>query len=260
MTLALLATLGATVIAFVLYPVFAEARSSGLARLGDVEREILELEELKSRLYTALTDLDFEKESGKVSEADYETARSDYMAQVATVLEKLDALAPRRADKKKPRKPDDGGAAISDTMARVWGDWVDAALILQKAGYKDEAAVFFERCIQEFALPELKARCTVALAAQSPDRAFALVLGLVDNGKGAAQDAEVQNLGLRLLGEFHLHAAKLPITALVARIEAEHVIAAHVRLRLLNAQRQIVVVQQRLATGIVGQCHQRVLL
>ena len=95
----------------------------------------------------------------------------------------------------------DAGAAVSDTMARVWTDWVDAALILQKAGYKDEAAVFFERCIQEFALPELKARCTVALAAQSPDRAFTLVLGLVDNGKGAAQDTEVQNLGLRLLGE-----------------------------------------------------------
>ena len=95
----------------------------------------------------------------------------------------------------------DAGAAISDTMARVWGDWVDAALILQKAGYRDEAAAFFERCIQEFALPELKARCTVALAAQSPDRAFTLVLGLVDNGKGAARDTEIQNMGLRLLGE-----------------------------------------------------------
>jgi HEAT repeat protein len=96
----------------------------------------------------------------------------------------------------------DAGAAVSDTMARVWGDWVDAARILQKAGYQDEAAVFFERCIQEFALPELKARCTVALAAQSPDRAFALVLGLVDGGgKNAVPDTEVTNMGLRLLGE-----------------------------------------------------------
>jgi rRNA maturation endonuclease Nob1 len=107
LTLALLATLGATVVAFVLYPVFAEARSAGLARLGDAEREILDLEERKSRLYTALTDLDFEKESGKVSEADYETARSDYMAQVAAILGQLDALAPRKADKKKSRKPTD---------------------------------------------------------------------------------------------------------------------------------------------------------
>jgi hypothetical protein len=55
---ALLATLGATVVAFVLYPVFAEARAGGLAGLGAAEREILDLEEKKSRLYAALADLD----------------------------------------------------------------------------------------------------------------------------------------------------------------------------------------------------------
>ncbi len=103
MIVALLATLGATVVAFVLYPVFA-ARARGLADLGDAEREILDLEEKKSRLYEALADLDFEKESGKVSEADYQTARSDYLAQVAAVLAKLDALAPRKAEKKKARE------------------------------------------------------------------------------------------------------------------------------------------------------------
>ncbi len=104
MTLALLAALGATVVAFVLYPVFAEARGGGLAGLGDVEREILDLEEKKSRVYAALTDLDFEKEAGKVSEADYQTARNDYLAQVAAVLAKLDALQPRKGEKKKPGK------------------------------------------------------------------------------------------------------------------------------------------------------------
>ena len=57
MTVALLATLGATVVAFVLYPVFAESRR-GLEALGDTEREILDLEEKKSRLYAALTDLE----------------------------------------------------------------------------------------------------------------------------------------------------------------------------------------------------------
>jgi HEAT repeat protein len=94
------------------------------------------------------------------------------------------------------------GAAVSQAMARVWTDWVDAGFILQTAGYKDESARFFERCIQEFALPELKARCTVGLAAQQPERAFTLVLGLVDNGgKDAVRDVEVANMGLRLLGE-----------------------------------------------------------
>jgi Double zinc ribbon len=106
---ALLATLGATVVAFVLYPVFAESRVGGLAGLGDVQRRILDLEEKKSRLYEALTDLDFEKEAGKVSDADYQTARNDYLAQVAAVLANLDELTPRKGDTKKPRKP--AGAA-----------------------------------------------------------------------------------------------------------------------------------------------------
>jgi rRNA maturation endonuclease Nob1 len=100
---ALLATLGAIVVAFVLYPVFAES-GRAIDALGEVEREILDLEEKKSRIYTALTDLDFEKEAGKVSEADYQTARSDYLAQVAAVLARLDQIAAPGAEKKKARK------------------------------------------------------------------------------------------------------------------------------------------------------------
>jgi rRNA maturation endonuclease Nob1 len=102
LTVALLATLGATVVAFVLYPVFAESRRS-LEALGDTEREILDLEEKKSRLYSALTDLDFEKDAGKVSEPDYQTARKDYLAQVAAVLLRLDEIAAHKSEKKKAR-------------------------------------------------------------------------------------------------------------------------------------------------------------
>jgi zinc-ribbon domain len=103
LTIALLATLGATVVAFVLYPVFVESRR-GFETLGDTEREILDLEEKKSRLYEALTDLDFEKEAGKVSEPDYQTARNDYLAQVAAVLARLDEIAAPKSVKKSARK------------------------------------------------------------------------------------------------------------------------------------------------------------
>ncbi len=103
MTVALLAALGATVVAFVLYPVFAESRLR-LEALGETEREILDLEEKKSRLYSSLADLDFEKDSGKVSDPDYQTARNDYMAQVAAVLARLEAIAAPKGEKKKPRK------------------------------------------------------------------------------------------------------------------------------------------------------------
>jgi formylmethanofuran dehydrogenase subunit E len=91
------------VVAFVLYPVFAESRR-GLATLGESEREILDLEEKKSRLYAALTDLDFEKEAGKVSETDHQAARTDYLSQVAAVLARLDEVAATRMEKKKERK------------------------------------------------------------------------------------------------------------------------------------------------------------
>ena len=110
MIVALLATLGATVVAFVLYPVFAETRARDLGDIGETEREILDLEEKKDRLYAALTDLDFEKEAGKVSEADYETARNDYLVQVTAVLARLDVLAPRKGEKKKASKPAEGAA------------------------------------------------------------------------------------------------------------------------------------------------------
>ncbi len=68
------------------------------------EREILDLEEKKSRLYAALTDLDFEKEAGKVSETDHQAARTDYLSQVAAVLARLDEIAANRTEKKKERK------------------------------------------------------------------------------------------------------------------------------------------------------------
>jgi HEAT repeat protein len=95
----------------------------------------------------------------------------------------------------------DVGRAVSAGAAEIWREWVDAAFILQKAGYAAESAAFFETCIRDFALPELRARCTVGLAAQEPERAFSLVLGMVNDKPNAVADEEVVNVGLRLLGE-----------------------------------------------------------
>lgn len=107
MILALLATLGAIVTVFVLYPVFTEAPASGPATLDEVDLELSELGDKKAMLYEAIQDLDFEKDSGKISEADYESARNDYLAQVAAVIEKMDALAPAQPapPAKKTKKP-----------------------------------------------------------------------------------------------------------------------------------------------------------
>lgn len=83
------------VVAFVLYPVFTEAGANGaLAQLDETDIAISNLRDKKAMLYDAIQDLDFEKAAGKVSDGDYENARNDYLAQVAEVIGKLDALAP----------------------------------------------------------------------------------------------------------------------------------------------------------------------
>lgn len=99
MILFALATLGATIVAFVLYPVFAEAREPEVGSTGSAERELISLEEKKTRLYDAITDLDFEKDAGKVSEQDYRTARNDYMLQVAEIMSRIDTLSPPKQEK-----------------------------------------------------------------------------------------------------------------------------------------------------------------
>ena len=111
MILALLAALGAIVVAFVLYPVFTAAPAGGLSHLDESELALSNLYDKKAMLYEAIQDLDFEKSSGKVSEGDYEKARNDYLAQVSVVLEKIDTLAPpakksprSRSQKKEPPK------------------------------------------------------------------------------------------------------------------------------------------------------------
>ena len=106
MILALLATLGAIVVAFVLYPVFTEATAGMPAELDEAALALLDLRDKKAMLYEVIHDLDFEKASGKISEDDYETSRDNYLAQVAAVMEKLDALAaPEKTASTKTKKP-----------------------------------------------------------------------------------------------------------------------------------------------------------
>lgn len=102
MTLALLATLGAIVIGFVLLPIFSSSGTRHRALVGE-ERERVDLTEKKAQLLDAIQDLDFEKASGKLSDADYESARNEYLAEVAVVMERLDAITPKKPTKRKAK-------------------------------------------------------------------------------------------------------------------------------------------------------------
>ncbi len=107
MILALLATLGAIVVTFVLYPVFTAPPvigATGPSKLDESELALSDLSDKKAMLYEAIQDLDFEKAAGKVSDTDYETARNDYLAQVSAVMEKMDVLAPQKQKRTKPTK------------------------------------------------------------------------------------------------------------------------------------------------------------
>lgn len=125
MILALLATLGAIVTAFVLYPVFTEAPATGFVPADESARKLSDLSDKKAMLYEAIQELDFEKDSGKISATDYEAQRTDYLAQVAAVIEKIDAIAPKKsapAAKTKPgRKSKKAAPADRDQKAEQVG-------------------------------------------------------------------------------------------------------------------------------------------
>jgi HEAT repeat protein len=89
------------------------------------------------------------------------------------------------------------GSGVREGAAEVWSSWVDSAFILARAGYKAEAASFFERCIQTFPYEHLQARCAAGLAFAEPDRGFELLVKML----GKEQPIEVTNMALRLLGE-----------------------------------------------------------
>lgn len=91
----------------------------------------------------------------------------------------------------------DVGSGIAQGAAEVWSGWVDAALVLQKAGYEKEVIPFYKNCIQNFPYESLQARCAVALATAQPDQAIPLLVGIV-NDKSLPEEAK--SAALRTLG------------------------------------------------------------
>ncbi len=88
------------------------------------------------------------------------------------------------------------GQGLSQGAYEVWRDWVDAAVVLARAGYRGEATRFFEQCMTTFPDDDLRGRCAAGLAAADADRGFTVLVGLLD-GKHTSED---ENVALRLLG------------------------------------------------------------
>ena len=82
-----------------------------------IEARDTELDELmieRERSYTALADLDFDKECGKISDADYERLRVDLMRETAHILAEMDARIEERGGA--PTAP--AGAVDDDLLER----------------------------------------------------------------------------------------------------------------------------------------------
>ncbi len=118
MILALLATLGTVVVAFVLYPVFASEAPEPTG-LDETQNGLRDLEEKKIQILSNIKDLDFEKASGKLSDADYESSRNDYMAQVSAVITRIDELAPQREQEPKKKNSAKSKKAAPESKAET---------------------------------------------------------------------------------------------------------------------------------------------
>lgn len=89
----------------------------------------------------------------------------------------------------------DAGSDVESSYASDWNSWIDAAFQLVHAGYKEEAADFFEFGMKCIPYPEMQARCVKGLALARPDGAYDFLMGTLKN-----PDTDRINVALRLLG------------------------------------------------------------
>ena len=92
----LIALLIVGTLAYVFRPLF-EARDLDSRSRPGMDAAGLSVDELNIRrdaIYSALKDAEFDRETGKLAEEDYQMVRARYMAEAAQVLRQLDSLAP----------------------------------------------------------------------------------------------------------------------------------------------------------------------
>lgn len=81
------------------------------------------------------------------------------------------------------------GEGLSKGAAGVYGDWVDAALLLSRAGYKDDVIPFFENCLR-YSYSEVRlGRCATGLLGADPERAFDVLTRMEKEGSDRRQVA-----------------------------------------------------------------------
>jgi hypothetical protein len=117
---------------FILRPLlWAPAATLAAARPAADERETLEVE--KEAILEQIRVLDFDHETGTVSQADYEQIRQELVAAAAAVLRELDALEPARAAAAGPDDFDEIEAAVAQHRRERAAADIEAAVAQRRA-------------------------------------------------------------------------------------------------------------------------------
>lgn len=173
----LLGTLAASVAAFVLYPVFATDGPDELESPDELAYKLRELIEQKARLMDVIKDLEFEHESGKVPQGDFEASRTDYVNQVASVLRQIDELSDRKGPKgnQAPNDPpptEPSERTAEKPPAETASDATEPCPHCE--AHNPQGARFCMHCGEAMHRPSLCASCSTELP---PDARFCLQCG-----------------------------------------------------------------------------------
>jgi rRNA maturation endonuclease Nob1 len=157
----LIALLIAGTIAIVFSPLFRGA--NGRWSWGGMSSAAMAADELAARrdaIYAALKDAEFDRETGKLAEEDYQLVRTRYMAEAAQILRQLDQLTPEteaaldaeieravatlRSNGKKVSLPDDYSPDLIQAVD------AEVALLVKHAATSDKHVLACPDCGQPY--------------------------------------------------------------------------------------------------------------
>ena len=110
-------------------------------RVTEEPQEASSLLAERERLLTALQELDFDFQLGKIPEEDYPSQRADLLRKGVEVLKRLDAIAPSR-----PAPRVQQGTAAADQSEALSDDEIESMLATRRKARKMRSAGFCPRC------------------------------------------------------------------------------------------------------------------
>ena len=126
-----------------LYAPFLERRAR---RVTAEEHELSTLLAERERALNALQELDFDYKLGKVPEEDYPVQRTNLLQKGASILKRLDELAPQTPYDEHIEKAIASRRQKSTTASAVSDDEIESMIISRRKTHKSKSAGFCPNC------------------------------------------------------------------------------------------------------------------